>query len=78
MKKWREKALMGHVVGKTPWYPIESVMPDHHSKVVGCKPFEVTAMNTLTVNIHFAFVSIFTSDGKLRNLCKCGYANVAI
>ncbi len=58
MRKWRERGLYGHFKGRTPWYPIEDFLPEQSAKVVGCKPAEVTAMNTLTVNIHFAFVSL--------------------
>ena len=61
MAKWAHRGLRGHFTGKVPWYPIESItMPEQAAKVVGCKPSEVTAMNTLTVNIHFAFVSPFS------------------
>ena len=59
MAKWSRKALYGHMTGEVPWYPIEDVA-EASAKVVGCKTCEVTAMNSLTANIHFALVRIFT------------------
>lgn len=54
--KWREKGVRGHKVGEVPWYIVEDFVVDQSAKIVGCKPLEVTAMNSLTVNIHFALV----------------------
>lgn len=57
MRKWATKGSRGHKVGQVPWLYIEDFVSEASSKVVGCKQLEVTAMNTLTVNIHFALVS---------------------
>ena len=57
MSKWKTKAFFGHFTGEFPWYSVEDCIAEESAKVVGCKPEEVTAMNTLTVNIHFALVS---------------------
>lgn len=57
MKKWACKGSRGHKVGEVPWYSIEECLSEASAKLVGCKPEEVTAMNTLTVNIHFALVT---------------------
>lgn len=57
MRKWAAKGSRGHKVGQVPWFYIEEFISEASAKVVGCKPLEVTAMNTLTVNIHFALVS---------------------
>lgn len=56
MEKWSKKGVRGHSVGSCPWLPIEDIVAEQNAKVVGCKPEEVTAMNTLTANIHFAVV----------------------
>ena len=56
MDKWSRKALYGHMEGKYPWYPIEDFLMEQYSHIVGCKKEEVTAMNSLTANIHFALV----------------------
>lgn len=59
MEKWALKGSKGHVVGKIPWYVIEDVIAKTSAEVMGCKPEEVTAMNTLSVNIHFALASFY-------------------
>jgi len=56
MDKWSRKALYGHFEGACPWYPIEDFLVEQYSHIVGCKKEEVTAMNSLTANIHFALV----------------------
>ncbi len=60
MDKWSKKALYGHMEGEYPWYPIEDFVAQEFSDVVGCKKDEVTAMNSLTANIHFALVCRFS------------------
>ncbi len=56
MHKWSKKGIRGISVGAFPWLYIEDTIAEQSAKIVGCKPEEVTAMNTLTANIHFALV----------------------
>ncbi len=56
MSKWASRGARGHLTGQYPWMPIEDIVAKDSAKLVGCKPEEVTAMNTLTVNIHFLLV----------------------
>ena len=53
MSKWASKGFRGHLVGQYPWMPIEDIVAEDSAKIVGCKPMEVTAVYTLTVNIRF-------------------------
>jgi kynureninase len=56
MKKWATRGARGHMTGQLPWFYIEDYVSEQSAKIVGCQPLEVTSMNTLTVNIHFALV----------------------
>lgn len=57
MTKWAEKGVGGHMCGQVPWVSIEDFVAEQSAKIVGCKTEEVTAMNSLTANIHFALVN---------------------
>lgn len=54
--KWSKKGVRGHFAGEFPWFSMEDIVAEGSAKIVGCRPEEVTAMNTLTANIHFALV----------------------
>ena len=65
MTKWAEKGGGGHTCGKVPWVSIEDYVTEQSAKIVGCRKEEVTSMNSLTANIHFALVNPMSLTGAL-------------
>ena len=58
MAKWANKGVRGHTVGEFPWFTIEDSLAEESANIIGCKLSEVTYMNSLTANIHFAMVIV--------------------
>lgn len=59
LNKWASNGVKGHFTGKHPWMPYHEFVSESLASVVGAKPHEVIAMNTLTVNLHLMMVSFF-------------------
>lgn len=56
---WQNLGVEGHFHAKNPWMPYHEFLTQSYSKLVGAKPIEVVAMNTLTVNLHLLMVSFY-------------------
>lgn len=56
---WAELGVEGHFKGRQPWLNYEDYLRDDLALVVGAKPVEVVAMNTLGVNLHLLLVSFY-------------------
>jgi len=56
---WAELGVEGHFKGRQPWLNYEDYLRDDLALVVGAKPSEVVAMNTLGVNLHLLMVSFY-------------------
>ena len=56
---WGELGVEGHFKGRLPWMDYHEFVRDHLAEVVGAKPSEVVAMNTLGVNLHLMLVSFY-------------------
>lgn len=56
---WSRMGVEGHLDAAQPWYSYHEWFRDPLSRVVGAKPDEVVAMNSLTVNLHLMMVSFF-------------------
>ncbi|WP_209406108.1 kynureninase [Pseudozobellia sp. WGM2] len=59
MTDWAELAVEGHFHSKKPWWDYHERLAEPMAKVVGAKPEEVCAMNTLTVNLHLLMVTFY-------------------
>lgn len=59
LNNWAEHAVEGHFKGNTPWMTYHKVVRESLAKIVGAKPIEVSAMNTLSVNLHLLMVSFY-------------------
>lgn len=57
---WQNLGVEGHFHAKNPWLPYHEFLTENYAKIVGAKPSEVVAMNTLTVNLHLLMVSFYT------------------
>ena len=56
---WATFGVEGHFHAKNPWMPYHEYLTESYAKIVGAKPAEVVAMNTLTVNLHLMMVSFY-------------------
>jgi kynureninase len=65
LNTWKEEAIGGYFGGKNPWLFYQDYLKTSLAKIVGCKENEVTAMNSLTVNLHLLMLS-FYRPGKTR------------
>ena len=68
---WAKFGVEGHFKGKNPWFSYHEILAEPLSKIVGAKPNEVVAMNQLTSNIHFLFVSFYRpTKTRYKILCE--------
>ncbi len=56
---WAALGVEGHVHARHPWLPYHEIVTESLGRVVGAKPVEVVAMNSLTVNLHLLMVSFY-------------------
>ena len=59
LDKWAMEAVEGHFTGQAQWMPYHELVRDPLATVVGARPFEVVAMNSLTANLHLMMVSFY-------------------
>jgi kynureninase len=59
LKAWRELGVEGHFKSERPWVSFHELCTEHLARLVGAKPIEVVAMNTLTVNLHLMLTSFY-------------------
>ncbi|WP_266156852.1 kynureninase [Dyella silvatica] len=59
LDSWGELAVEGHFKSELPWLDYHEFVRDDLALVVGAKPAEVVAMNTLGVNLHLMMVSFY-------------------
>lgn len=56
---WANLGVEGHFQAANPWMPYHEFLTEHYARIVGARPTEVVAMNTLTVNVHLMMVSFY-------------------
>jgi kynureninase len=56
---WQNLGVEGHFHAKHPWMPYHEFLTEQLAALVGAKPLEVVAMNSLTVNLHLMMVSFY-------------------
>ena len=56
---WARFAVDAHVSAKTPWLPYHEFVTEPLARIVGSKPIETVAMNSLTVNLHLLMISFY-------------------
>jgi kynureninase len=57
--KWATQAVEGHFTAPAQWMTYHELVRGSLARLVGAKPVEVVAMNTLTVNLHLMMVSFY-------------------
>ncbi len=61
---WAKHGVEGHFRARNPWVSYHSQFSESLAKIVGARPDEVVAMNTLTVNLHLLLLSFYRPHGK--------------
>jgi kynureninase len=56
---WAKYAVEGHFEEPYPWYTYHEFVRESLARIVGAKPSEVVAMNSLTTNLHLLMVSFY-------------------
>lgn len=56
---WATLGVEGHFDARHPWFSYHRMFQEPLAVIVGAKPHEVVAMNTLTVNLHLMMVSFY-------------------
>jgi kynureninase len=64
LEDWAKYGVEGHFQARNPWFSYHKLFNERLSKIVGAKPDEVVATNTLTVNLHLLMVSFYRPQGK--------------
>jgi kynureninase len=68
LEDWATFGVEGHFHAKNPWMPYHEFLTESYAKIVGAKPTEVVAMNTLTVNLHLMMVSFYKPIGNRNKI----------
>jgi kynureninase len=61
---WAKLGVEGHFNSENPWLHYHKFVQEQLAEVVGAKPYEVIAANSLTVNLHLMFASFYQPAGK--------------
>ncbi len=56
---WARLGVDAHFAGRAPWYSYHELVRDSLATLVGARPHEVVAMNSLTVNLHLMLVTFY-------------------
>jgi kynureninase len=64
LEAWSRLGVAGHLEGPAPWYSYHETVRDSLARMVGARPHEVVAMNSLTVNLHLLLVSLYRPSGR--------------
>jgi len=59
LEKWSRLAVKAHFSGENPWMPYHELLAGPAARLVGARPSEVVAMNSLTVNLHLMLTSFY-------------------
>ena len=59
LDKWSMEAVEGHFRGHSQWLDYHALLREPLSRLVGARPHEVVAMNSLTANLHLMMVSFY-------------------
>jgi len=64
LEDWAKFGVEGHLHARHPWLPYHEFVTESLARIVGARPSEVVAMNSLTVNLHLLMVSFYRPTPK--------------
>lgn len=59
LNNWAEFGVEGHFKSSIPWFSYHEAVREDMADIVGAKPNEVVAMNSLSTNLHLLMVSFY-------------------
>jgi len=68
LSDWARLGVEAHFAGQTPWYSYSEGLRAPLGRLVGAKPHEVVAMNSLTINLHLMLTSLYRPQGPRRKI----------
>jgi kynureninase len=71
LEDWARYGVEGHFKARRPWFSYHHFFKEPLARVVGARPEEVTAMNSLTTDLHLLMVSFYRPEKqRYRILCE--------
>lgn len=74
LNAWAQQGVDGHFDSQRPWLSYHERATQGLARLVGARPIEVVAMNSLTVNLHLMLTSFFRPQGKRRKILMESHA----
>lgn len=74
LRQWADQAVEGHFKGKHPWMYYHETVRHGLTALAGAKPAEVTAMNSLTTNLHLLMAGFYKPKGKRTKILMESWA----
>lgn len=65
---WAQLGVGAHVDAEYSWVPYQEFLQQSLARLLGAKPAEVVAMNSLTVNLHLMMVSFYRPTAKRHKI----------
>lgn len=65
---WASLGVEGHFKPRHDWFAYHETCREPLARLVGAKPHEVVAMNSLTVNLHLMMASFYRPEGRRRSI----------
>ncbi|RPI66707.1 MAG: aminotransferase class V-fold PLP-dependent enzyme, partial [Ignavibacteriae bacterium] len=72
LEDWRTLGVEGHMHARHPWFSYHRMFQEPLAAIVGAKPHEVVAMNSLTVNLHLMMISFYRPTEKRFKILLAG------
>ncbi len=73
LNDWAKWGVEGHFNAENPWFSYQKPFSTSLARIVGAKPEEVVAMNTLTVNLHLLLLSFYRpKNGRYKIIMEAG------
>ena len=71
LEDWATFGVEGHFQARMPWFYYQDFLTEQCAMLLGAKPVEVIAMNSLTTNLHLLLVSFYrpTKD-RFKIICE--------
>jgi kynureninase len=68
LDRWGSLGVEGHFTGKLAWKDYHELLTGQLARLVGARPVEVVAMNSLTVNLHLLMVSFYRPTARRHKI----------
>ena len=71
LEDWATFGVEGHFHSRMPWFSYQDFLTEQIAMLLGAKPVEVVAMNSLTTNLHLLLVSFYRpSKNRFKIICE--------